>query len=108
MFITGSSYGTLNVGGRVLVDTYFVQPDIYVAKLNSSGGHVWSKSFGTINSDQGRAVAVDPSGNVVITGYFLGTIDFGGGPVTSSGGLNTFVAKYSSGGAHLWSQGLDR
>ena len=104
--ITGSFKGTLNFGGSDLVDTYFAQPDIYVVELNASGGHVWSKSFGTMNSDQGRAVAVDTSGNVVITGYFLGTIDFGGGPVTSSGGLNTFVAKYSSGGAHLRSQGF--
>ena len=102
--ITGPFKGTLNFGGSDLVNTYFVQPDIYVAELNASGGHVWSKSFGTLNSDQGRAVAVDTSGNVVITGYFLGTIDFGGGPITSSGGLNTFVAKYSAGGAHLWSQ----
>ena len=80
--ITGPFKGTLNFGGSDLVNTYFVQPDIYVAELNASGGHVWSKSFGTLNSDQGRAVAVDTSGNVVITGYFLGTIDFGGGPIT--------------------------
>jgi hypothetical protein len=103
--LTGPFAGTLNFGGSNLVDTYFSSYDIYVAKLDSSGGHVWSKSFGTINSDQGRAVAVDNSGNVVITGYFLGTIDFGGGPITTSGGLNTFVAKYSAGGSYLWSQG---
>jgi hypothetical protein len=103
--ITGFYKGTLDFGSGPLINTYFVQPDIFVAKLNSSGTSVWSKSFGSTSSDQGRAVAVDTSGNVVITGFFTGTVDFGGGALTSNG-MNGFIAKYSAAGVHQWSKVL--
>ena len=38
-----------------------------------------------------------------MTGYFTGSVDFGGG-VLSGSGLDLFVAKYSSAGAHMWSR----
>jgi hypothetical protein len=33
-------------------------------------------------------------------------VDFGGGPTAGFGSLDTFVAKYSPGGAYLWSRRL--
>jgi hypothetical protein len=96
ILLTGAYYGTLNLGGSNLVNTNFMYSDIFVAKLNSSGGHIWSKSIGNTSSDQGAGIAVDASGNAVITGYFLGTVDFGGGSLTAGWGLTTFVARYAA------------
>jgi hypothetical protein len=96
ILLTGAFFGTLNFGGSNLVNTNFLYSDIFVTKLNASGGHVWSKSMGSTSSDQGAGVAVDGGGNAVITGYFIGTVDFGGGPLTAGSGLTTFVAKYAS------------
>lgn len=46
-----------------------------------------------------NGVAVDPSGNVFITGNFTGTIDFGGGYIlTSTGGQDIFIARYNAAG----------
>jgi hypothetical protein len=104
IILTGQFAGTLNFGGSNLVNTYYLSTDIFMAKLNSSGGHIWSKSFGALNSERGTGIAVDSTGNVVMTGWFLGTVDFGGGPLTGGSGLTTFVAKYSPLGAHQWSK----
>ena len=75
-----------------------------MAKLTgASGAHVWSKRFGSTSQDVSTAVAVDDSGNVVVTGYFLGSVDFGGGPLTASN-IDMFVAKYSSAGTYVWAR----
>jgi hypothetical protein len=47
---------------------------------------------------------VDTQGDVLVTGTFSGTVDFGGGPLTSAGSTDIFVLKLAgSDGHHLWS-----
>jgi len=60
----------------------------------STGKHLWSKGFGDENYQGAGAVAVDASGNAMVTGYFDGTVDFGGGALTSAGSFDIFVAKF--------------
>ena len=74
-----------------------------VAKLSPTGSCSWSKIFSASNAGQGRGIAVDNNNNILITGYFVGPVDFGGGPLSSSG-LNIFVAKYSPSGAYIWAE----
>ncbi|MBI4702896.1 MAG: SBBP repeat-containing protein [Deltaproteobacteria bacterium] len=101
--MTGYFDGTVDFGGGPLASTGFA--DVFVAKLDSSGNHVWSRRFGNASKSQyGDAIAADGSGNVLVTGHFWGTVDFGGGPLTSAGELDTFVAKLDSSGGHLWSK----
>ncbi len=68
--------------------------------------HYWSKRFGGTSADQGFAVVVDDAGNVLLTGTFAGTADFGGGPFVSAGGADMYLAKYNSNGLHQWSRAL--
>ena len=102
VIMAGSFSGTIDFGGGILTNNT-LYPDIFVAKLSPSGAHIWSKKFGSTSSDQAYGVAVDGTGNVVITGYFIGPADFGGGPLASTG-MDIFVAKYSPSGNHLWSR----
>lgn len=68
-------------------------------------GHGWSKSFGGMNEDVISAIAIDPAnGDIVATGYFPDTIDFGGGPLPSTGSTDFFVARFDALGNHLWSK----
>jgi hypothetical protein len=105
--ITGGFYNTIDFGGGPLVDPVGSADDIFVAKLDTAGNHVWSLSAGGANSfDQGHVVAVDGQGNVYVAGETGSGADFGGGPVTTSGNDNFFLAKLTSAGAHVWSHGF--
>src|SRR5207237_8098808 len=73
------------------------------ASFSPAGAHRWARGFGGASSNAGNGVAVDPSGNVAVTGAFSGPIDFGGGALISAG-VDIFLAKLSPTGGHLWSR----
>ena len=96
----GSFTGTVDFGGGPLTST--AGYDMFMAKYSPAGAHLWSKSLGSTGNDYAYGVALDGSGNVLVTGYFSGTMDFGGGPLTIEGSQDVFVAKYSPAGTYLW------
>ena len=54
----------------------------------------WAKSTGSTSDEESNNVAVDPSGNIYITGSFQSpTITFGSYPLTNNGGNDIFIAK---------------
>jgi hypothetical protein len=78
--------------------------DVFVAKLDPDGKPLWSRSFGGKGNDYASAAAVDAKGNVYITGFFTGAIDFGSGPVRSKGVHDVFLVKLSPDGEPVWSR----
>jgi hypothetical protein len=100
--ITGSFAGSVDFGGGAL--TTAGGDDVFVARFDYLGAHVWSKRFGDNLAQNGRAIAVDPQGNVLVAGDFAGTIDPGGGAITSAGGTDLFLVKYAADGAFVWQQ----
>jgi hypothetical protein len=102
--ITGHSTGTADFGGGSLAGTG--GKDIFVAQYSgSSGAHLWSRRIGGSLDDVGRGVAIDGSGDVVVTGYFASSsVNFGSGAMANSGGADMFLVKYSSDGSALWSK----
>lgn len=103
VLLTGTMQGTVDFGGGPLVGQL---PDVYAVKLDgATGDHVWSKRFGDGGEQYGLAAAVDSAGDVVLTGTFFGSIDFGGGPLISVGNSDLYVAKLDGAtGDHMWSQ----
>jgi hypothetical protein len=101
LLVTGSFADTVTFGGDALMSAGM--DDIFVAKLSPSGDVLWAKRFGDGDYQVGQAIAVDAAGNVLLTGYFNGSVSFGGAPLTSSGGEDVFVAKLDPNGSHLWS-----
>jgi hypothetical protein len=92
--------GTLNVTGAG-------GGDIYVVKVNPGGNLVWGKVMAGTNSEIAHAITIDPMGNVIVTGGFMGTVDFDPGPGVAniaSGGTsdNCFVAKLNSNGDYVF------
>jgi hypothetical protein len=83
--------------------------DIFVARYSSAGAYDWAIRAGgsSTSGESGWEIAVDGSGNAVVSGDFHGTVDFDPGTGTASltsvgSNANTFVARYSSTGGYLW------
>ncbi len=66
--------------------------DVLLLKFASNGTLLWERTWGGSSNDFGRGVAVDPSGNIYVTGD------------TDSFGVNrdVFLLKFNSNGELLW------
>lgn len=112
----GNVYSTGSFGGTVDFDpgpgvanlTSSGSGDGFVLKLNSNGAFIWARRVGGGNDDFPQGLKVDPAGNIYVTGYFSGTADFDPGPadfnLTSLGGRDAFVMKFTAGGNLLWAK----
>ena len=58
----------------------------------------------SLSAAYSHAIAADASGNVYLAGYFTGSIDFGGGLLSSAGSSDLYVASFSSSGAYRWAR----
>ncbi len=67
---------------------------IVAAKLDATGNHLASRKFaGAGDQTWPGRLGLDGAGNVLLTGRFDSTIDFGGGPLVSAGAEDVYVAK---------------
>ncbi len=73
--------------------------------LKPTGMSAWQKYYGSASFESAniRDFKFDENGNVLLTGSFYGTIDFGGGPITAAS-TDMLVLKLNPGGMHLWSR----
>lgn len=104
---TGSLSGSANFGGEVLWSAGGCCPassDVVIVRLDDSGKHIWSKNFGNSSPQVGAAVAIDPSGAVIVAGELTGSADFGGAILTSADKSDVFVVKLDQSGSHVWSK----
>ncbi len=99
VFTTGVFKGTVDFdpGTGTFNLTSNGQYDAFVQKLNVSGNLEWAISFGGSDFDYGRSIAIDPYGNIYITGSFRNSVDFNPGTgsqvFNSAGGEDIFVLK---------------
>ena len=100
LVITGETEGSVDFGGGAIT---VPSSRGYVAQYDSNGAHQWSHIVG--NGDvQSRAVAYDGPGQLLLTGNFSGSVDFGGGPLASEGSGDIFALKLDNAGKHVWSK----
>jgi hypothetical protein len=84
--------------------------DVFVIKLDSTGGAVWAQRFGGAGADVGYGIAVNASsGSTYTTGQFQGSVDVtlvNGTTVTltSAGSTDVFVITLESTGGAVWAQ----
>lgn len=109
MYVTGSFSFTpdFDPGPATFNLTASGSSDIFVLKLDASGGFSWAKQMTGSSAESGRDVKVDIAGNVYTTGLFLGTVDFDPGPATFNltsviGNADIFISKLDAAGNFLW------
>lgn len=92
VYITGYVKGDFHGNTRVGV------ADIFISKYDSSGSRLWSRLFGSDNTDDAGGIACDASNNVYVTGYTEGSVE--GNSYLGNG--DAILAKYDSNGNRKW------
>jgi hypothetical protein len=81
----------------------------FIARYDNAGLLAWARFIGAHESS---GIAIDPSGNIYVTGLFDGTVTFGTGEANQTTltprGLwgDTYIAKYDSGGSLIRVKGV--
>jgi hypothetical protein len=93
--LAGNFTGMLDLGGSPLVASS-AGGDAFLATFDELGAPLWNRRVGGVQATfpiiAGIAFA-DPK-YLLITGNFAGTVDFGGGPVSSTGVSDVFLVEY--------------
>jgi hypothetical protein len=110
IYITGTLYGTIDFDPGTGTDdkTAVGGTDIFITKIGNDGSYEWTRTMGGSNYESGKGIACDTSGNIYITGYFYGTVDFDPGTGTDSktavGFRDIFITKIGSNGSYEWTK----
>lgn len=90
---------------NVLINSAFFGKGSSVLAQNNISFN-WTKGLGGTGDDFGRAITLDASNNVYVTGYFSNTVDFdpgiGTANLTSAGNFDIFLAKYDVNGNYIF------
>ncbi len=115
-YTTGKFSGTnvdFDPGPGSALLTSFGTDDIFILKLDPDGNFVWVKQLGGSGGDIPSSLALDPSGNIYITGTFASAGDFDPGPgvwtLTPNNGpgfTDVFVASLDASGNFRWAVGF--
>ncbi|MCP4441611.1 MAG: T9SS type A sorting domain-containing protein, partial [Aureispira sp.] len=90
----------------------------YLAKYDANGNYIWAKRIGksggssfTPGSCQARSMDLDNNGNIYLTGYIIGTVDFDPSSnvanLVGTGQKDIFLAKYDANGNYTWAKMMD-
>jgi hypothetical protein len=85
--------------------TIWGNTDVFLLKLNTNGAYLWVRTFGNSWTDSGNGLAIDASGDIILSGNVKDSIDFGfpaGTPKSYSVDHIGFIAKYSKSGTLKW------
>jgi hypothetical protein len=112
VYITGYFMGTANFGADFGITdnkTSSGNEDIFITKVNANGSYGWTRRIGGIFVDQGYGITANTSGNVYVTGYFGGIVDFGAdfntGDIKTAVGLSdAFITRININGSYGWTR----
>jgi hypothetical protein len=102
LYISGVYSGTATFGTTSI--TSVGNNDVYVAKFNADGTFAWVRTAGGSLNEGCNGIAIDKSGNLIITGYFNGNMVVNNTSLTSSGFEDIYLIKYSTAGAFVWAR----
>lgn len=92
-YVTGTTSGSLDGQTHAAGDS---NSDVFVVKYDSSGNRIWTVLIGSAGNDAPKAMLVEPSGGVWVTGWTEGTMP--GNAKSAPAALDSFFARLSSDG----------
>ncbi len=78
--------------------------DLFIARYATDGTFRWAKRYGDMGGQYLEALAVDPQGNILVTGPFDGSIDFGSGSLSAPATGAAYLAKLDPTGAPIFAR----
>lgn len=99
----GTISGGCRFGTNLLCSLYGLASAFAVKLSGNDGGVIWARDFSTQGQSRGNGVATDGGGNLVIVGSVQGSINFGGGALTTGTAFGAYAAKLSGlDGSYVW------
>lgn len=109
LYITGGFSGTADMdpGGATSNLVSNGGTDGFVLRLDIASNFIWARGFGGSGTDFSNSIAIDPSGNVISGGIFVGTVDFDPGAgisnlTSSNPSSEGYILKLNSSGLYSW------
>lgn len=99
-FTTNGPNPSVNFDGTVI--TGLGSLDLFLAKYDAAGTLQWVRTGGGTQAEEGRGVAITAAGLIVVSGYFQGTAEFSGQPLTSAGLSDVLLLAYDDAGDLVW------
>ncbi len=92
IIVTGIFSGTVDFDPGAGNDphTSIGDDDVFISRFNPSGGHIWTETFGGLYEDGVNGIDIDNSDRILITGFYMDTVDFDPGAGTDSHTSNGF------------------
>lgn len=100
---TGVFFSSIDLGGGAFTPGNVFGGDVFLARFDSGGNHVWSQQF----TPGGFGLTVEaltaaPDGSIYLAGTLQnGDVDFGGGVLSGNGEF--VLAAFEPDGSHRWS-----
>jgi Secretion system C-terminal sorting domain/Beta-propeller repeat len=104
-YVTGIFSDTLSYISDTIISSG--KADIFITKYNNTGSFQWTKQAGGSDitySDEGRDIVVDNNGYVYVTGDFIGNGVFDTITISSNGGYDVFISKWTDNGNIVWAK----
>ena len=76
IYLTGNYYYAVPLFGAAKGENQGAS-DMFVAKCSPQGKKIWVATLGNKGVDEGNAICTDKTGNIFITGYYHGNVNFG-------------------------------
>ena len=96
-FLFSASFGSNNVNANGMYDAF-------IAKYDANGNVSWVRTAGGSEQDYGKAIALDASGRLFISGTFNDAMVFGNTIAASNSAPDLFVAKMDTTGNFHWAK----
>ncbi len=111
VYITGIFSGIVDFDPSVATATLSSTgaSDIFFAKYDATGNYLMAKKIGGANSKAAYSIATDAVGDLYLTGFFSGTVDFDPSAAvinlsSFSSSFDIFFAKYDSNGNYIFAK----
>ncbi|MBZ5712961.1 Hint domain-containing protein [Nannocystis pusilla] len=89
-------------GSETVGDVEQPTADAFIARFDAAGSLTALRRFGDAGDERVAAVAVGPTGTMLLAGDFTGSIDLGNGAIASAGAEDLFLVRLDSAGVPQW------